>query len=85
MWNEQINGLAINHSSAPLPEQEWMWILDAKEMESSSKINLKGVSWKMSIKNAYKHGVLVIAKLSKKWCIFLITKGRLSQTAQRHN
>jgi hypothetical protein len=30
-----------------------MQILDAKEMESSSKIDLKDVSWWMSIKNAY--------------------------------
>jgi hypothetical protein len=43
MQNEQIDGLAINHSLAPLPEQEQMWVLHAKEMESSSKINLKDV------------------------------------------
>jgi hypothetical protein len=44
MWNEQINGLIINHSRAPLPKQEQMQALDAKEMESSSKIDLKDVS-----------------------------------------
>jgi hypothetical protein len=37
MQNEQINGLATNHSHAPLLEQEQMQALDAKEMESSSK------------------------------------------------
>jgi hypothetical protein len=44
MRNEQIDGLKINHSLAPLPEQEQMWALDAKEMDSSSKIDLKDVS-----------------------------------------
>jgi hypothetical protein len=32
----------------------------------------------MSIKNAYRLGVLVIAKLSKEGCISLAVKGRLS-------
>jgi hypothetical protein len=49
--------------------------LEVKEMESSSKIDLRDVSW-MSIKNGYKHGALVIAKLSKERCISLITRGR---------
>jgi hypothetical protein len=44
MKNEWINGLVINHNFAPLPKQKRMWALDAKEMESSSKINLKDVS-----------------------------------------
>jgi hypothetical protein len=65
MWNEQINGLVINHSSTPLPKQEWMQTLDVKEMESSSKINLKDVLWRMSIKDAYRQGVSTTAKLSK--------------------
>jgi len=52
MQNEQVNGLAINHNLAPLPEQEWMRTLDAKKMESSSKIDLKDVSQWMSIKDA---------------------------------
>jgi hypothetical protein len=30
MWNEQIDGLAINHSLAPLFEQKWVQALDAK-------------------------------------------------------
>jgi hypothetical protein len=41
MWNEQIDGLTINHSLDPLPEQKQIQALDVKEMESSSKINLK--------------------------------------------
>ncbi len=43
MRNEQIDGLTINYSFAPLPEQKKMQILDIKEMESSSKIDLKFV------------------------------------------
>jgi hypothetical protein len=49
MQNEQIDGLTINYSLAPLPEQKKMQILDIKEMESSSKIDLKDLSWWMSI------------------------------------
>jgi hypothetical protein len=41
MQNEQINGLIINQSPTPLPEQNRMWASDVKEMESSSKIKLK--------------------------------------------
>jgi hypothetical protein len=48
--NEQIDGLIINHSLAPLPKQERMRNLYAKEMESFSKIDLKDVSWWMYIK-----------------------------------
>jgi hypothetical protein len=43
MQNEWINGLTINHSLAPLPKQERMRALDAEEMKSSSKIDLKNV------------------------------------------
>jgi hypothetical protein len=49
-----------------------MWALDAKEMESSSKINLRDVLWWKSIKNAYRLGALVIAKHSKEGCISLV-------------
>jgi hypothetical protein len=42
---------------------------NAKEMELYSKINLKDVSWWMSIKNAYRPGAPVIAKFSKEGCI----------------
>jgi hypothetical protein len=44
--------LTTNHSHAPLSEQEQMRALDAKEMESSSKINLRDVLWWKSIKDA---------------------------------
>jgi hypothetical protein len=47
-----------------------MWVLDVEEMESSSKIDLKDVSWWMSIKDACKPQIPIIAKLSKKMCIF---------------
>jgi hypothetical protein len=43
MWNEQINGLTINHRLTPLTEQEQMWVVEAKEMELSFKIDLKDV------------------------------------------
>jgi hypothetical protein len=45
MQKEHIDGLAINHSFAHLHEQERMWTLDVEKIESSSKINLKDVSW----------------------------------------
>jgi hypothetical protein len=50
-----------------------MQALDVKEMESSSKINLRDVSWWMSIKNASRFGASVIAKFSKEGCISLVT------------
>jgi hypothetical protein len=40
-----------------------MWALDVEEMESSSKIN---VLWWMSIKDAYRPRVSVIARFQKK-------------------
>jgi hypothetical protein len=40
--------------------------LDIEEMESSSKIDLRDVSWLMSIKDAYKHGAPITSRLSKK-------------------
>jgi hypothetical protein len=70
MWNEQIDDLATNHSFVPLPEQKRMWTLDVEEMESSSKIDLKDVSFWMTIKDAYKLGALVTTRLSKEKCIF---------------
>jgi hypothetical protein len=45
MRNEQIDGLTINHSLAPLLEEERMRTLDVEEMESSSKVDLRDVSW----------------------------------------
>jgi predicted P-loop ATPase len=45
MQNEWIDDLTTNHNPAPLLKQEWMWVLNVKEMESSSKIDLKDVLW----------------------------------------
>jgi hypothetical protein len=42
-----------------------MRALDAEEMESSSKIDLKDVSWWMSIKYACRLGALITTRLSK--------------------
>jgi hypothetical protein len=39
-----MDGLAINHNLAPLLKQKWMQPLEVKEIESSSKIDLKDVS-----------------------------------------
>jgi hypothetical protein len=44
MQNEQIDGLTINHSPAPLPKQKQMRALNSEEMESCSNIDLKDVS-----------------------------------------
>jgi len=85
MRNERIDGLTINHYVAPLPKKEWMWTLDVKEMESSSKIDLKDVLWWMYIKNAYRFGALVIVKLSKKRCISLVMGGKPSHITRKHH
>jgi hypothetical protein len=61
--NEQIDGLTSNHSLTPLPKQERMGALDAKEMESSSKIDIKDVSWWMSTKYTCSLVVSLTAKL----------------------
>jgi hypothetical protein len=49
-----------------------MWVLETKEMESSSKIDLRDVSWWMSIKDACRLGALVTTKFSKAGCISLV-------------
>jgi len=41
-------------------------------MVSSSKIDIKDVSWWMFIKNVYKLGVLVTVRLLKEGCISLV-------------
>jgi len=50
-----------------------MQALDAKEMNSSFKIDLKDVLWWMVIKDAYKPGFTVIVRFSKEGCISLVT------------
>jgi hypothetical protein len=47
-----------------------MWALDVEEMELSSKINLKDVSWWMSIKYVNRPWALVATRFSKEGCIF---------------
>jgi hypothetical protein len=46
-----------------------MQVLDVEKMESSSNINLKDVSWSMSIEDACRLGAPIIARLSKERCI----------------
>jgi len=85
MWNEQINGLATNHSPATLHKQKQMRALDVEEMESSSKIDLRDVLWCKSIKNACRFGASIIARLSKERCISLVTEGRPFHVTPRQN
>jgi hypothetical protein len=59
--------------------------LDAKEMESSSMINLRDVLWWMSIKNACRPRVLIIIRISKEGCISLIIGGRPSCVACKYD
>ncbi len=56
MRNKWIDGLLINHNLAPLLEQKRMRVLDVEEIESSSKIDLRDVSWWMSIKKTINLG-----------------------------
>jgi len=76
MQNKQINSIVTNHSLAPLPKEKQIRTLKTKEIKSSSKINLRDVSWWMSIKDAHKPRALIIARFSKKGCIFLVIGGR---------
>jgi len=62
-----------------------MRALDAKEIESSFKINLKDVSWCMSIKEDYRPRALVIARLSKEGNISLIIRGRPSFVTRKYD
>jgi hypothetical protein len=54
-------------------------------MESSSKINLKDVSWWMSIKDAYRLEALVTTKLSKEGYISLAIGRRPFHAARKHD
>ncbi len=86
MQNEQIDGVATNHSSDLLFEQKQMQTLDVEEMESFSKINnLKDVAWWMSIRNAYRLQVSLTAKFLKKRCISVATRGKPSCVARKHD
>jgi hypothetical protein len=85
MQNEQIDGLVTNHSHAPLPEQERTWSLDVEEMKSFSKINLRDVSWLMSIKDARKPKAPIIVKFSKERYISLALGGRQSCATRKYD
>jgi hypothetical protein len=85
MQTEQIDGLTTNHSLAPLLEQERMWVLNVKEMESSFKINLRDVLWWKTIKDVYRHVASIITKFSKERCISLVVKGRPSCTTRKQD
>ncbi len=71
MRNEWIDGLTINHSPTPLHKQEHIRAMDVEEMESSSKIDLRDVLWRMFIKDACRPRVQVITGFQKKRCISL--------------
>jgi hypothetical protein len=62
-----------------------MQALDVKEMESSSKIDLRDVSWWMSIKEACRLGALVIIRLSKEGSISLTVGGRPSCVSHKYD
>jgi len=62
-----------------------MWALDAKEMESSSKMYLRDVSWWKSIKDACRPKVLITARMSKEGCISLIIGKWPSHIAHKHD
>jgi hypothetical protein len=62
-----------------------MQVLDAEEMESSSKIYLRDVLRWMSIKDACKPKTSITTKLLKKQCISLIARGSPSHATCKHD
>jgi hypothetical protein len=62
-----------------------MRILDVEEMESSSKIKLKDVSWWMSIKEACRPGAQVTTTFLKEGNISLVAGGRPSCAACKYD
>jgi len=62
-----------------------MWALDVEEMETFSTIDPKDVLWWKSIKDVYRLGVSIIAKLSKEGCISLVVRGRPFHIAHKHD
>jgi hypothetical protein len=62
-----------------------MQVLDYEEMESSSKIDLRDVSWWMSKKNACRPGAPVIVRLSNEGCISLVARRRPFHDACKHD
>jgi hypothetical protein len=84
MWNEWIDGLAINHRPTPLA-----WTI----MNVGSRCWRNGIILQnrlkggvvMDVHQRCRLGVLITPKLSKERCIFQATKGRLFQIARRHD
>jgi hypothetical protein len=62
-----------------------MRALDVEKMESSSKIDLRDVSWWMSIRDVGRLEMLVITKISKEGCISLAIRGRPYHAAHKHD
>jgi hypothetical protein len=62
-----------------------MQALDVEEIESLSKIDVRDVSWWMSIRNVGRPITLVTAKLSKGGCISLTIGGKPSRAAHKHD
>jgi hypothetical protein len=62
-----------------------MRVLDFEEMESSSKIDLKDVSWWISIKDACRLGASITIKLLKKGCISLVARRRSFHATHKHD
>jgi hypothetical protein len=67
-----------------------MRTLKFEEMESSFKIDLRDVSWWISIKDDYlmddyRPGALVTIKLSKEGCISLVTRRKPSCVTHKHD
>jgi hypothetical protein len=62
-----------------------MQALDVEEMESFYKIDLKNVSWWMSIKDVCRLGTSLITKISKERCISLVVGGRPFHIAHKHD
>jgi len=85
MQNKWINGLITNHSHAPLPEQKQMQVLNVKEMEPSSNIDITDVSWWMSIKNVCRPKASITIKFSKEGCISLTIGRKSSRGAYKHD
>jgi len=54
-------------------------------MESSFKIDLRDVSWWLSIKEACRFGPPIIAKFSKEGSISLVAGGRPSCVARKYD
>jgi hypothetical protein len=62
-----------------------MQALDVEELESSSKIDQRNVSWWMSMKEACKPEALITTKFSKERCISLAIRGKPFCATHKHD